>query len=108
MSELSTRQRLMASPLFKRVLWVLFAILFYNSGQAFTIWLLEPENFAGGVDWFWMVLFPVLLPAFFVVNRHLGCASGACSDGHCELPAGEGEQKGEQDKVFYNWRSPGM
>jgi hypothetical protein len=108
MSELAFRKRLMASPLFKRVLWVIFAILFYQSGQAFTIWLLEPENFAGGLDWFWMLLFPVLLPAFFVVNRHLGCATGACSDGECELPGDKNGKKDERDKVFYNWRSPGM
>ena len=66
-------------PLAKRVYWVLFAIMFYNSGQSFTIWLLEPEEFNGGVEWFWLAIFPLLLPAFFLINRHLGCASGQCN-----------------------------
>jgi hypothetical protein len=73
-------------PLARRMLWVVFAILFYYSGLNFTIWLLEPENFAGGVDWVWVALFPVLLPAFFLVNRHLGCASGRCASGECKIP----------------------
>jgi len=66
-------------PALKRVYWILFAILFYNSGQSFTVWLLEPESFKGGSEWFWMTMFPLLLPAFFLLNRHLGCASSQCS-----------------------------
>jgi hypothetical protein len=108
MSNPAAWRRLAVSPMFRRVLWVLFAILFYNSGQAFTIWLLEPENFPGGIDWFWLSLFPVLLPGFFVVNRYLGCASGACSSGQCELPTDKGVQGSRHDKDFFNWRSPGM
>ncbi len=65
-------------PLAKRLLWVVFAILFYYSGLNFTVWLLEPENFAGGMHRVWLALFPVLLAAFFPVNRKLGCASGTC------------------------------
>ncbi len=71
--------KLITHPLSKRVYWVLFAILFYNSGQSFTIWLLQPEEFNGGAEWFWLAIFPLLLPAFFLINRHLGCASGQCS-----------------------------
>ncbi len=70
---------LITHPLSKRLYWVLFAILFYNSGQSFTIWLLQPEEFNGGAEWFWLAIFPLLLPAFFLINRHLGCASGQCS-----------------------------
>lgn len=66
-------------PATKRIYWVLFAILFYKSGQSFTIWLLEPESFKGGLEWIWMAIFPMLLPTFFLLNRHLGCASGQCS-----------------------------
>lgn len=69
----------LSHPLTKRLYWVLFAIVFYNSGQSFTIWLLQPESFNGGSEWFWLAMFPLLLPAFFLLNRHLGCASGQCS-----------------------------
>ena len=82
-------QGLVLSPMGRRILWVGFAILFFQSGLAFTTWLIEPEQFEGGIGWLWVALFPILLPAFFLVNRHLGCASGACSSGQCELPAGE-------------------
>ena len=71
-------------PLARRLLWVVFAILFYYSGLNFTVWLLEPNNFAGGMDWLGVALFPVLLPAFFPINRRLGCASGRCASGACE------------------------
>lgn len=80
---------LIRHPLGRRVLWVLFAVVFFRSGLAFTTWLLEPDVFAGGVEWLWAGAFPVLLPAFFVVNRHLGCASGACRQGRCEIPRGD-------------------
>ena len=63
------------------LIWVLFAILFYQSGLTATRWLLESENFRGGIDWLWLGLFPALLPLFFVVNRLCGCASG-----HCDAP----------------------
>ncbi|UCE88862.1 MAG: hypothetical protein JSW10_11170 [Pseudomonadota bacterium] len=70
--------RWLTSPLFMRVLWVLFAVLFYLSGQAFTTLLLEPEQFAGGSDWLLAALFPLLIPLFFVVNYYLGCVGGMC------------------------------
>lgn len=72
-------QKLQSHPIVKRLLWLLFAVLFYQSGLAFTVWLLEPASFSGGLQWFWLMLFPVFLPAFFVVNRYLGCASGCAS-----------------------------
>jgi len=71
---------ILSHPATKRIYWVLFAILFYNSGQSFTIWLLEPDSFKGGMDWIWMLLFPILLPAFFLINRYLGCSSGPCNN----------------------------
>jgi hypothetical protein len=91
------------TPMGKRLLWVLFAILFYQSGLAFTVWLLEPESFQGGIEWLWILLFPVLLPAFFIVNRHLGCATGQCHSGQCELPDG----RDNKDDFFGGGRMPG-
>ncbi len=76
---LESIQRPLSHGLVRRLVWVLFAIVFYQSGLTATVWLLEPENFRGGVDWLWLALFPVLLPLFFVVNRVCGCASGACA-----------------------------
>ena len=72
-------ERLLASGMTRSVIWVLFAILFYQSGLTATVWLMEPENFRGGIDWLWLALFPVLFPLFFVVNRVCGCATGACA-----------------------------
>ncbi len=75
-----------AHPVVRRMLWMVFAVLFYYSGLSFTGWLLEPESFMGGMDWVWVAMFPVLLLAFFPVNRHLGCASGRCATGECADP----------------------
>ena len=74
-------QRTLSHGLVGRLVWVVFAIVFYQSGLTATVWLLEPENFRGGIDWLWLALFPALLPLFFVVNRLCGCASGACAVG---------------------------
>ena len=76
---LEPMQRTLSHGFVRRLIWVLFAIVFYQSGLTATVWLLEPENFRGGVDWLWLALFPVLLPLFFVVNRVCGCAGGACA-----------------------------
>lgn len=73
-------QQIQNHPIVKRLLWMLFAVLFYQSGMAFTLWLLNPASFAGAQQWVWLVLFPVFLPAFFLVNRYLGCASGCARD----------------------------
>ena len=83
-------QSMILSPMGRRVLWVLFAVIFFQSGLAFTTWLLEPQNFDGGMAWLWVALFPILLPAFFFVNRHLGCATGACASGRCGIPVDKG------------------
>jgi len=60
-------------------LWLGFAAVFYHSGLGLTTWLLEPER-AGHVERLLGLLFPLLLIAFFYVNRRLGCyGSGACA-----------------------------
>lgn len=76
-------QALVRRPLINRSLWLLFAIAFFQSGMAFTTLLLEPESFRGGLDWLWVILFPILLPAFFIVNRRLGCGAGRCTTRAC-------------------------
>ncbi len=76
-------QYLLLHPLTRRIYWVVYAIFFYHSGLAFTIWAMEPHNFSGGTDWFWLALFPFLLPGFFLVNRYLGCATGQCTSDEC-------------------------
>ena len=70
---------LFSHGLTRRLIWVLFAIVFYQSGLTATVWLMEPENFHGGIQWLWLALFPALLPLFFIVNRLCGCATGACT-----------------------------
>ena len=71
-------QRIIYSPPGRRLIWVVFAILFYLSGEAATVWILEPQAFSGGWQWFWLSLFPVLLPAFFLLQRFFGCSGGQC------------------------------
>lgn len=92
-------QTALLSPLGRRVLWVLFAILFYLSGEATTLWLLEPTGFPGGWHWLGVALFPVLLPAFFVLQRFFGCSSGHCRSGACAVET-------KQDDIHY-YRPPG-
>lgn len=93
-----------AFPLLKRLGWVLFAILFYQCGLAFTTWVIEPEGFAGGAQWVKVFLFPVLVPLFFVVNGRLGCAAGTCEGGHCR--ANRVTRKG--DETIFTGRMPGI
>jgi hypothetical protein len=76
-----------------RLIWVAFAVVFFYSGLFTTEWLLEPEQFAGGWRWILVGLFPVLVPAFFVVNRRYGCASGACRTGTRALGGGSAPVK---------------
>jgi len=92
-----------ASPLARGALWVLFAIVFYNSGLAFTIWLLGPEEISSPEDWLWVLLFPALLPAFFLVNRRLGCASGTCGTG-----SGKGKSQDQESQPRGSDRMPGI
>lgn len=96
--------RALRSPLGQRLLWVLFAILFYYAGLAFTTWLLQPEAFAGGLRWILVALFPILLPAFFVVNRRLGCASGSCPPGR--NPRAQGGPGQDRDPGASEYRRP--
>lgn len=84
---------LVARPFVGRVIWVLFAIVFFYSGLYFTEFVMAPRSFAGGWLWLWVAAFPFLLPAFFIVNRRFGCASGACREGACAVPT-PGEQDG--------------
>ncbi len=74
------------NPLCRWLVWLGFAILFYTAGEAFTMWLLEPEHIHGGLQWLWIALFPVLLPAFFIVNRRFGCTSGSCAGANSRIP----------------------
>ncbi len=76
---------LLHHPVTRRLGWLLFGVLFYLSGEAATVWLLDPAHFGGGRQWFWLALFPVLLPAFFLLPRWFGCASGHCQHGRCDL-----------------------
>lgn len=90
----ATRSSATAGRYFGLIIWLGFAFVFYRSGLAVTTWLLEPEHFAGGIDWVWVALFPVLVPGFFVVNRRYGCASGACRAASCESPPPRGSSAG--------------
>ena len=76
---MNTLPRIAARPALRSITWVAFAVVFYQAGLATTTWLLEPESFAGGWAWLWLIVFVPLLVLFFHVNRHLGCASGQCS-----------------------------
>jgi hypothetical protein len=87
---------LMSKPWFKPVFWILFLALFYQSGLAFTILLLEPENFEGGLQWGWAVLFPLLLPGYFYLNHRFGCAFGSCAVKGSQVP--QGQQQAPADK----------
>lgn len=69
---------LLHHPLSRRIGWVLYAIVFYISGESFIIWLLEPDNFSGGARWLGVAAFPVLFVGFFFIQYHLGCASSQC------------------------------
>jgi hypothetical protein len=94
-------QRFLYSPLGRRLSWVVFAILFYLSGEAATIWLLEPQAFNGGWQWFWLFLFPVLLPAFFLLQRFFGC-----SGDQCQIDVSPATKKKPTDMYYIN-RPPG-
>ena len=94
-------QRFLYSPLGRRLIWVIFAVLFYLSGEAVTIWLLESQEFSGGWQWLWLGLFPILLPAFFLLQRFFGC-----SGGQCQIDTAPPAQKKPTD-LFYMNRPPG-
>ena len=66
--------------LFRRFIGWLFAIPFYFSGLAITVWLVEPHNLTPAQE-LWAAAFPGMLVLFFLVQRHTGCASGQCHPG---------------------------
>jgi hypothetical protein len=68
-------------PVTRRLVWFAFLIAFYQSGLGFTTLVFEPDAFEGGAQWLWASSFPLMLPAYFRVNRWIGCGSGACSTG---------------------------
>ncbi len=78
-NEMTRLGTIAASTPFRWLVWLGFAMVFYKSGETFTVWLLEPGQVTGGLQWIWVALFPLLLPLFFVVNRRFGCAGGACA-----------------------------
>ncbi|GMT48840.1 MAG: hypothetical protein IEMM0008_0379 [bacterium] len=91
-------------PLIRPMVWILFAVLFYYSGLSFTTLLLEPEQFVGGFHWLLIVLFPILVPLFFVVGRYAGCASGAC-DTQTQAKNLQSEQ---EDRDVFTGNMPGI
>ena len=90
LSLLYRAQNLLSNPVMGWFIWFGFAVLFYQSGMHLTIWLVEPENFEGGLTWLWIGAFPLLFVAFFHINRRFGCASGACKpqDPNLRFPPG--------------------
>ena len=92
-------------PLLKRVAWLIFAILFYLCGERFTVWLVEPERFQGGIDWLGVVLFPFALILFFRSGRYLGCTTGQCQSEHCST--NNNEQTSSSTEIYYQ-RPPGL
>ncbi len=78
------------NPFLRLAVYVGFAAVFFHSGLALTTWLVSPEQMGGAIDVVLALLFPVLLPAFFVVNRHFGCGSGGCAGGACTLSEAQG------------------
>ncbi len=91
-------------PLIRRMVWILFAVLFYYSGLSFTTLLLEPQQFAGGLYWLLVVIFPILVPLFFVVGRYAGCASGACDT----QQQSKNQQSEEKDRDLFVGKMPGV
>ena len=88
-------------PLLKRLAWIGFAVVFYNAGQAFTVLVLEPDNFAGGLDWIWLIAFPLLLPLFFIINRRLcACTSDEKTSMHSN------SEMDNNNKIHYTGQMP--
>lgn len=82
---MSIEKAQLVRSVFNKILWIGFSIVFFYSGLFFTEWLLDTETFAGGWRWIMVLVFPLLVPAFFIVNRRYGCAAGACKTrGHAQ------------------------
>ena len=62
------------------MVWLLFAIPFYQSGLAFTVWILDPQNLRPTQE-LWALAFPGMLTLFVLLQRYAGCASGQCRAG---------------------------
>ncbi len=77
--------RLQTHPVLRFAVYVGFAVIFFHSGLSATTWLMTPEQFQGGIATVSALLFPVLLPAFFFVNRRFGCGAGGCGGGACRI-----------------------
>ena len=75
---MNTQAAVKIKPALGMTIWLGFAIAFFYSGLFFTQWVLGDESFAGGWRWIMVATFPFLVPGFFLVNRHYGCASGSC------------------------------
>ena len=103
----TTFKDVIARPFFGRVIWVLFAVVFFYSGLYFTEFVMAPSEFAGGWLWLWVAAFPFLLPTFFVVNRRYGCATGACRGGSCAVPPSGADKAQKSGKGFSVSRMPG-
>ena len=93
----------MYRPLLRRILWLLFAVLFFYAGLYFTEWLLEPDTFAGSpLRWALIALFPFLVPLFFYVNGRLGCGGGSCG-----ISSKSGDPEARTDAGTHIMRMPG-
>ncbi|GEM_PF-2497574 len=82
------RSLLRTSPLLRLTVYCGFMAVFFHAGLAATTWLVAPERLGGDLQRYSALLFPILLPAFFAVNRYLGC--GRCCAGPA-CPPGGGE-----------------
>jgi hypothetical protein len=91
-------------PMTKRFLWWGFAILFFQSGLDFTFLIFETNSFQGGIHWGFALLFPFLIPVFFIAGQYLGCSSKYCSSEECStVPI-----KQKDDNIFSSTKMPGV
>ncbi len=71
----------------KRFIWWGFAIIFFQSGLDFTILIFEANSFQGGFHWLFALMFPFLVPVFFIAGKYLGCSSKYCNSEGCNTPS---------------------
>lgn len=83
------RSLLRTSPVLRLTVYCGFMAVFFHSGLAATTWLVAPERLSGDLQRCSALLFPILLPAFFAVNRYLGC--GRCCTGPACSPRDGGD-----------------
>lgn len=82
-------------PLTRRIGRVGYAILFFVCGESFALWLLEPAQFAGGLRWPGVALFPPVLIGFFLLQRHWGCGNDQCHFPYASPAAARERQPGQ-------------